>query len=86
MQQSGRATLVGMPTAGNTEGITGFSLADGSLIRLAVMTLVLPDGSTLEEVGVIPDIEVPLGDWGLRQVPDIQLQTAIDVLLEQIES
>lgn len=28
MQQSGRAALVGMPTAGNTEGITGFSLAN----------------------------------------------------------
>lgn len=85
MQQSGRATLIGMPTAGNTEGITGFGLADGSLIRLAVMTLVLPDGSTLEEIGVIPDLQVPLGDWGLRQVPDIQLQAAIDTLVQKIE-
>jgi carboxyl-terminal processing protease len=85
MQQSDRATLVGMPTAGNTEGITGFSLADGSLIRLAVMTLVLPDGDTLEEVGVIPDLQVPLGDWGLRQVPDIQLQTAIETMVQKIE-
>ena len=76
MQQSGRAVLVGMPTAGNTEGITGFSLPDGSLIRLAVQTLQLPDGSTLEGVGVIPDIQVPLGDWGLRQVPDVQLAAA----------
>jgi C-terminal processing protease CtpA/Prc len=76
-----RATQVGMPTAGNTEGITGFNLADGSIIRLAVMTLELPDGSTLEVTGVIPDVEVPLGDWGLRQVPDIQLQTALDILL-----
>jgi C-terminal processing protease CtpA/Prc len=74
-----------MPTAGNTEGITGFSLADGSLIRLAVMTLVLPDGNTLEDVGVIPDLQVPLGDWGLRQVPDIQLQAAIDTIVRQIE-
>jgi carboxyl-terminal processing protease len=76
-----RATQVGMPTAGNTEGITGFNLADGSLIRLAVMTLQLPDGSTLEVTGVIPDVEIPLGDWGLRQEPDIQLQTALDILM-----
>ena len=76
IQQSGRAVLVGMPTAGNTEGITGFSLPDGSLIRLAVSTLQLPDGSTLEGTGVIPDIQVPLGDWGLRQVPDVQLAAA----------
>jgi C-terminal processing protease CtpA/Prc len=85
MQQSGRATLVGMPTAGNTEAITGFNLADGSLIRLAFQNLVLPDGSTLEGVGVIPDLQLPLGDWGLRQVPDVQLQAAYETLLSQID-
>ena len=84
MQQSGRAVLVGMPTAGNTEGITGFSLPDGSLIRLAVMTLQLPDGSTLEDTGVIPDIRVPLGMWGLREMPDVQLREAFEAVLEQI--
>jgi C-terminal processing protease CtpA/Prc len=77
-----RAIQLGMPTAGNTEGISGFNLADGSIIRLAVMTLQLPDGSTLEGTGVVPDVEVPLGDWGLRQEPDIQLQTALDILLD----
>jgi C-terminal processing protease CtpA/Prc len=85
MKLSGRATLVGMPTAGNTEGITGFNLADGSIVRLAVMTLQLPDGSTLEGVGVQPDVRVPLGDWGLRQTPDVQLQAARDAVLEQIQ-
>ena len=84
MKQSGRATLVGMPTAGNTEGITGFTLPDGSIIRLAVMTLVLPNGKTMEGTGVIPDVEVPLGKWGLRQQPDVQVQKAIDVVLEKI--
>ncbi len=47
------------------------------------MTLLLEDGSGLEGVGVIPDIEVPLGDWGLRQTPyDVQTQSAIEYLLE----
>lgn len=80
MQQSGRATIVGMPTAGNTEGINSFNLSDGSVIRMAHMTLQLPDGNTLEGVGVVPDVMVPLGDWGLRGYPDIQLQTAYDLL------
>jgi C-terminal processing protease CtpA/Prc len=75
---------MGMPTAGNTEGITGFNLADGSLIRLAVMTLQLPDGSTLENVGVIPDIEVELGQWGLREDPDLQLQKALEELIRRV--
>jgi len=84
MKQSGRATLVGMPTAGNTEGITGFNLPDGSIIRLAVETLILPDGKTMEGTGVIPDVEVPLGQWGLREVPDVQMQKAIEVVNEKI--
>ncbi|HID34612.1 MAG TPA: hypothetical protein EYP25_08610 [Anaerolineae bacterium] len=82
MKLSKRATLVGMPTAGNTEGITGFSLPDGSLIRLAVETLILPDGSTMEGIGVEPDVWAPLGQWGLRQDPDVQLQKAIETLRE----
>lgn len=72
-----------MPTAGNTEGITGYNLADGSLIRLASTTLQLPDGSTLEGVGVQPDIRVPLVEWSLRQTPDVQLQAAYDVLARE---
>jgi len=71
-----------MATAGNTEGINSFNLADGSLIRLAWTTLQLPDGSTLEGTGVQPDVPVPLGAWGLRQRPDVQLQAAYDVLVE----
>lgn len=85
MQLSGRAIIIGYNTAGNTEGITGFNVADGSIIRLAVQILVLPDGSLIEDVGVTPDILVPLGEWGLRDVPDNQLQAAYDALLAQIE-
>ena len=53
--------------------VTAFNLADSSLIRLAYTTLTLPDGSSLEGIGVQPDIRVPLGLWGLRQAPDPQL-------------
>ncbi len=81
MKELGRATIIGMPSAGNTEGIISFNLADGTLIRLAISTLLLNDGSSLEGIGVTPDVEVPLGDWGLRQEPfDVQLQAAIEFL------
>jgi len=82
MQELGRATIMGMNSAGNTEGITGFGLADGTLIRLAFSTLLLNDGSSLEGVGVTPDVKVPLGKWGLKQQPyDVQIQAAIDYLI-----
>ena len=80
MQLSGRATIVGMSTAGNTEGIVGFSLPRGLLIRLAISSLELPDGSSIEGSGVQPDVRVPLGMWGLRQSPDGQLQAALELL------
>jgi C-terminal peptidase prc len=81
LKELGRATILGMPSAGNTEGIISFNLSDGTLIRLAISVLALNDGSQLEDVGVTPDIEVPLGDWGLRDTPfDVQLQAAIDFL------
>ena len=82
MKVSGRATLVGMPSAGNTEGINSFNLADGTVIRLAWTTLVLPDGNTFEGIGIAPDIQVPLGEFGLRELPDVQLQAAYDALTE----
>lgn len=76
IQRPGRATLVGMLTAGNSEWIAGFNIADHSLIRLAASMLLLSDGNTLEFVGVISDVEVPLGDWGLREDPDVHRQAA----------
>lgn len=85
MKELGRATIVGMNSAGNTEGITGFILADSTLIRLAVTTFALNDGTVLEGVGVTPDIIVPLGTWGLKAEPyDLQIQAGIDALLEMI--
>jgi len=82
MKELGRATIIGMNSAGNTEGINSFGLADGTLIRLAWMTLLLNDDISLEGVGVAPDVVVPLGMWGLKQQPyDVQLQAAIDILV-----
>ena len=85
LKELDRAVIVGMNSAGNTDGHTGFILADGTLIRLAVTTLELNDGTNLEGIGVTPDVIVPLGTWGLKQEPyDVQLQAAIDTLLEMI--
>jgi len=85
MQVLGRATIIGENTAGNTEGINSFNLANGTVIRLAVTTILLEDGSSLEGVGVTPDVKVPLGEWGLRQRPyDVQLQAGIDYLIEHM--
>lgn len=84
MKLSGRATLVGMPTAGNTDGWTSSVLPDGSLIGIAVTILLLPDGSSIEGVGVEPDVRVPLEAWDLKQDPDPQLEAALNLMIDSV--
>jgi len=85
LKELNRAAIVGMNSAGNTEGINSWILADGTLIRLAWTILVLNDGTVLEGIGVTPDVIVPLGTWGLKAEPyDTQIQAGIDTLLEMI--
>lgn len=82
MKELDRAVIVGINSAGNIEGITGFNLADGSLIRLAVTTLVLNDGTILEGIGVTPDVHIPYqGSMDLDPPYDPQIQGAVEALL-----
>ncbi|MDZ7843736.1 MAG: S41 family peptidase [Anaerolineales bacterium] len=82
MKELDRAIIVGVNSAGNIEGITGFNLADGSLIRLAVTTLVLNDGTILEGIGVTPDVYITYqGSMDLDPPYDPQIQGAVEALL-----
>lgn len=83
LRELGRATIIGMPTRGESEKLAYFSFVDGSQMVISERALFLNDGTNFEGVGVIPDLLVPLGDWGLRQSPyDVQLQVAIDFLVD----
>jgi C-terminal peptidase prc len=83
IQFLGRAVIIGMNSAGNIDGWTSYALPDTSQLGIASSTLILEDGRDLEGIGATPDIEVPLGDWGLSQSPfDVQLQAAIDYLID----
>jgi len=85
MKELDRAIIVGVNSAGNTEGITGFTLADGSLIRLAVTTLALNDGTILEGVGVTPHVVEELnGPFKLEPPYDVQIQAAVEALIKGV--
>jgi C-terminal processing protease CtpA/Prc len=51
--------LVGTVTAGQVQGSRLFSLPDGSRLLVPITRVTLPDGSPLEDQGVIPDVYVP---------------------------
>jgi carboxyl-terminal processing protease len=74
--------LIGTKTAGAVVGGSPFLLADGNLLYLAVVD-VLVDGERLEGKGVMPDIEVPFV-IEYAQGQDPQLEKSVEVLLNKL--
>lgn len=84
LQAQGRARVVGVPSAGNTEEIFAFDLKDGSRLWLAEYGFRLPDGTNLEGRGVIPDAVVDV-DWtNYDEQNDPQILKAIELIHQTI--
>lgn len=62
LQSEGRAQVVGVNTAGNTETIYPYDFQDGSRLWVAQEGFRLRDGLNLEGRGVVPDRSIPV-DW-----------------------
>jgi C-terminal peptidase prc len=62
LQREAGATVIGLPSAGNTETIYAYELSGGARLWVAQEGFRLQDGSSLEQVGVQPDIVVNV-DW-----------------------
>jgi carboxyl-terminal processing protease len=62
LQDQGRATIIGQQTVGETHTTNSANLPDGSILQIVSVGFRLPDGDTLEGVGVTPDIAVE-EDW-----------------------
>lgn len=84
-----RGTLVGQQTYGGVISTGGFSLVDGTFVRLPFRGWYLMDGTDMENNGAMPDIVVPQTPadeaeeqpWG----HDRQLKTAVDELLGRLD-
>ncbi len=80
LQSAGRAQVVGINTAGNTETIFAYDLADGSRVWIAQEGFRLPDGSNLEGRGVVPDRSIPV-DWArFSEARDPHLIKAVELI------
>ena len=73
LQASGRAQVVGIRTAGNTETVYPYDFSDGSRLWVAQEGFQLPNGDNLEGRGVIPDavLEVKWTDFTEADDPHI---------------
>jgi carboxyl-terminal processing protease len=58
LQDHGRALVMGMPTFGKGSVQTVYPLDGGSALRLTTALYYTPAGRSIQEVGIVPDIEV----------------------------
>jgi C-terminal peptidase prc len=80
LQYAGRAKVVGVPSAGNTETVYPYDFDDGSRLWVAEEGFQLPDGSTLEGTGVIPDAQIDV-EWSeYPETEDPHILKAIELI------
>lgn len=63
LQSAGAATVIGLPTQGQIEGMAIERLPDGSELFIANSTFLTPDGRDIGQLGVQPDMVIA-ADWG----------------------
>jgi carboxyl-terminal processing protease len=95
LQDYGRATIIGVPTAGTGTVLYPYSLEDGSLLYLGTAQFQTPKGRNLRHEGVVPDVELalPAGvraltpstakeltDAEILSSPDVQVRRALSIL------
>ena len=92
IQEYDWGTVVGTKTVGKGNFQTAFTLSDGSMLNLSIGKYYTPQGRSLTDTGVIPDIEITLSDedgaklyYGqLEKADDAQLQAAIRAIRQKI--
>ena len=86
LQEYDCATLVGTHTTGKGRAQQTFELSDGSAVNLSVEEYFTPNGNSLADVGIAPDIEVTLTEeqqadfYFLSPEDDPQLQKAVETV------
>lgn len=79
LQDRGRATIIGMPTFGKGSVQVWRELSNGGGIRITISRWYTPNGRSVSEVGIEPDVRVAF-DPTLSPDGDTQLEAAIDYL------
>jgi len=82
LQALGRAMVVGMPSAGNTENLYSYDYADGSRLLLATVGYRLPDGTLIEGRGILPDKVLDVEWWRFPIENDPQVNVALELIAE----
>ena len=91
LQEYRVAKVVGDKTGGKGYAQSMFTLSDGSSINISIFRYFTPEGRSLANVGVTPDIAVSLSEedfsnfYYLTDEQDTQLQAALEYVASQIK-
>jgi carboxyl-terminal processing protease len=83
LQAAGRAKVVGIKSAGNTETVYPYDFDDGSRLWVAQEGFKLPDGTNMEGRGVIPDVTLDVPWFDYSESEDPHILEALKILGEQ---
>jgi len=81
----GLGPIIGIDTAGAVIGTGGFTLVDGTWVRLPLEGWWDLNGRNLEQSGTPPDIYIDVDPAELRAGRDAQLDKAVEVLLAELD-
>lgn len=92
IQEYDWGTVVGTKTVGKGNFQTAFTLSDGSMLNLSIGKYYTPQGRSLTDTGITPDVEIALSDengaklyYGqLEKADDAQLQAAIREITQKL--
>jgi C-terminal processing protease CtpA/Prc len=82
IRSSTAATFVGSPTSGANGGVTRTILPGGIVVNFTAQSVRNHDGSRLQRVGIVPDVEVRPTLAGIRAGRDELLERAVALLRE----
>jgi C-terminal processing protease CtpA/Prc len=73
-------TVIGETTAGNSENLYPYDFDDGSVLWLAELLYRQPNGTYIENVGIVPDIPITNAWDDINPANDVFITTAQHVL------
>ncbi|MBD3251755.1 PDZ domain-containing protein, partial [Candidatus Uhrbacteria bacterium] len=80
LQDYDLATVVGMQTFGKGSVQDYIEYSDGSAFKITVSEWLTPDGRSINEEGIVPDVEVEMTSEDYNADKDPQLEKAIELL------